>query len=189
DLQIQDKMTGENLPADLVNYVLNNEISYFPDLYFMANPSRKHRFITRNSRFHVEKRTIQYGVVVYTENCGMLMIKGNTRKPDLVLVNHKEEITDQYDNILNPLAAFEVLSPSTAHIDLTEKLSEYKEIPSLQTYIIISQNEPKVWQYSRTENNIWLLTELEDMNDFIILDFLPETVYVFLKEIYEDIEF
>ncbi|TAD99916.1 MAG: Uma2 family endonuclease, partial [Bacteroidetes bacterium] len=125
----------------MVNYILNNEIDYFPNIYSTFMTTFKHSRIIRNTRIRIEKRVEGQEIIVYSEGRNMLMIGGNVRIPDIVVVNEKE-IMDIHDNLQNPLAAFEVLSPSTAHIDFTEKLAEYKKIPTLQTYIIISQNEP-----------------------------------------------
>jgi Uma2 family endonuclease len=49
-----------------------------------------------------------------------------------------------------PVLLVEVLSPSTAEIDLGDKASEYLQIPSLLAYIVLSQDEPKAWVWSRT---------------------------------------
>ena len=54
-----------------------------------------------------------------------------------------------------PLFIAEVLSPSTAGIDFVEKRDEYLAIASLQTYLICSQDEPRVWVWSRTADGAW----------------------------------
>jgi Uma2 family endonuclease len=42
-----------------------------------------------------------------------------------------------------PVFLAEVLSPSTAEIDLGDKAAEYLHVPSLHAYIVLSQDEPK----------------------------------------------
>jgi Uma2 family endonuclease len=61
-----------------------------------------------------------------------------------------------------PILIVEVLSPSTAGLDFTVKLEEYKAISSVQTYLISSQDEPRAWVWSRQINGSWprLPTEL-----------------------------
>jgi Uma2 family endonuclease len=61
-----------------------------------------------------------------------------------------------------PILIVEVLSPSTAGLDFTVKLEEYKAIPSVQTYLISSQDEPRAWVWSRQSDGAWprLPTEL-----------------------------
>jgi Uma2 family endonuclease len=49
-----------------------------------------------------------------------------------------------------PVFLAEVLSPSTAEIDLGDKAAEYLRVPSLHAYIASSQDEPKAWVFERT---------------------------------------
>lgn len=48
-----------------------------------------------------------------------------------------------------PVLIVEVLSPSSTGTDLTAKLAEYTSLPSLQAYIVASQDEPIVWVWQR----------------------------------------
>jgi Uma2 family endonuclease len=50
-----------------------------------------------------------------------------------------------------PILIVEVLSPGTLHIDFGEKKQEYLGLPSLDTYLIVSPDEPRVWVWRRTE--------------------------------------
>ena len=50
----------------------------------------------------------------------------------------------------NPTLLFEVSSPSTEKIDRTRKLQQYLQIPSLQAYFLVSQNEPLIEAYTRS---------------------------------------
>jgi Uma2 family endonuclease len=61
-----------------------------------------------------------------------------------------------------PVFIAEVLSPSTAGLDFTSKLQEYTAIASVQTYLVCSQDEPRVWVWSRQSDGTWpkLPTEL-----------------------------
>jgi Uma2 family endonuclease len=54
-----------------------------------------------------------------------------------------------------PIFIAEVLSPSTTAIDFTEKVEEYTAIPSVQTYLICSQDEPRAWSWSRLSDGVW----------------------------------
>jgi Uma2 family endonuclease len=46
-----------------------------------------------------------------------------------------------------PALIAEVLSPSSATLDLGDKAAEYLRLPSLVTYLVLSQDEIKVWVY------------------------------------------
>jgi Uma2 family endonuclease len=46
-----------------------------------------------------------------------------------------------------PVLIAEVLSPSSATLDLGDKAAEYLRLPSLAAYLVLSQNEIKAWVY------------------------------------------
>ncbi|MBU2582183.1 MAG: Uma2 family endonuclease [Alphaproteobacteria bacterium] len=50
-----------------------------------------------------------------------------------------------------PSLLVEVLSPSSVGTDMTEKPAEYASIPSLEAYIVASQDEPIVWLWLRRD--------------------------------------
>ncbi len=50
-----------------------------------------------------------------------------------------------------PVLLVEVLSPSSVGTDMTEKPSEYGSLPSLQAYIVASQDEPIAWLWLRNQ--------------------------------------
>ena len=54
-----------------------------------------------------------------------------------------------------PIMLGEVLSPSTAGIDFTEKRDEYFAITALQTYLICAADEPRVWAWRRSADRSW----------------------------------
>ena len=58
--------------------------------------------------------------------------------------------------VANPVALFEVLSPSTRIYDYTNKAEEYKKIPSLAYYIMLDSEQPRVECRRRGENNSWV---------------------------------
>ncbi len=53
-----------------------------------------------------------------------------------------------------PVLIAEVLSPSTAEIDLGDKAAEYQRIPTLFAYLVLSQDEPKAWVYFRADAHL-----------------------------------
>ncbi|EJW11291.1 hypothetical protein A33M_3302 [Rhodovulum sp. PH10] len=51
-----------------------------------------------------------------------------------------------------PVLIAEVLSPSTLATDFGAKVREYTGLPSLLTYLVLSQDEPRAWVWRRGEN-------------------------------------
>jgi Uma2 family endonuclease len=54
-----------------------------------------------------------------------------------------------------PLLIAEILSPSFMADDVGGKAQEYLKLDSLRHYIILSQDEPRVWLWSRREDGRW----------------------------------
>jgi Uma2 family endonuclease len=69
------------------------------------------------------------------------------RYPDVVV--DRADGGDKDARATAPVLLAEVLSPSTAEIDLGDKAVEYLQIPSVLTYMIFSQDEPKAWVWTR----------------------------------------
>lgn len=51
----------------------------------------------------------------------------------------------------SPILIAEVLSPGTCHIDFGDKLREYLTLPTLDTYLVLSPDEPRIWVWQRTD--------------------------------------
>ena len=52
--------------------------------------------------------------------------------------------------IQSPLIVVEVLSPSTERYDRTEKFTRYMHCPTLEVYILVSQDEQYIEVYRRS---------------------------------------
>jgi len=51
-----------------------------------------------------------------------------------------------------PLLLAEILSPSSIARDFGEKVADYTSLPSLLHYLVLSQDEPRVWLWARSED-------------------------------------
>ncbi len=87
-----------------------------------------------------------------------------------------------------PVVIFEVLSKSTESYDRGTKLEAYCSISSLQAYLLVSQNEPKVEMYSRTEHGeFWTYVSLIGLEKEIEIESIG--VRLQLSEVYKTIVF
>src|SRR5262249_28209470 len=85
--------------------------------------------------------------------------------PDVVIVCDEPEFEDAvFDTLLNPRALVEVLSDSTEKYDRGAKFGHYRQIPSLQEYVLVAQDRPLVERYVRQADNSWLLTVFEGLS-------------------------
>lgn len=49
----------------------------------------------------------------------------------------------------------EVLSPSSLETDLHEKAEEYTALPSLRAYVVLAQDEPRLWVWQRGDDGLF----------------------------------
>src|SRR5579871_1540587 len=79
--------------------------------------------------------------------------------PDLVAVceEPRYEVLNGIHTLLNPTLIAEVLSDSTEQNDRGEKWNCYQTLPSLQSYVLISQNKPLIEVYQR-QGEGWFYT-------------------------------
>ncbi len=85
-------------------------------------------------------------------NSGSRLLVG-VRFPDVVVDRASARLKDLACEA--PVFIAEVLSPSTAALDLNTKQREYTAITSLQSYLVCSQDEPRVWLWARSPNGTW----------------------------------
>jgi Uma2 family endonuclease len=108
--------------------------------------------------------------------------------PDVMVVSGQLEFAEgRRDTITNPLMIAEVLSESTANYDRGEKFKLYRTISSLKEYIIISQSDKQVEQFSKTIDNKWILSEYDEENALLALTSVQ--FQISLLDIYDKVDF
>lgn len=75
--------------------------------------------------------------------------------PDLVITCNSEDLQAK-DSIQHPLIIIEVLSPGTAGYDYGKKFKYYRQIESLEEYVLIDSESVSVESYQRGEGKLWL---------------------------------
>lgn len=107
--------------------------------------------------------------------------------PDLTVVCGQPLYSDDgYDNLLNPTVVFEVLSPSTEARDRTDKWLRYRQIPSLQQYVLVSQSRPWIEVFTRS-GDVWTYTDAQGLDAALPLAAIGVTLA--LGEVYGRVTF
>ncbi|MFN8454993.1 MAG: Uma2 family endonuclease [Anaerolineae bacterium] len=79
--------------------------------------------------------------------------------PDAMVVCGSIEYAEgRNDTITNPIVIFEVLSKSTRDYDRGKKFELYRDLPSLQEYVLIDQERVYLEHYHKVEDGRWVLT-------------------------------
>jgi Uma2 family endonuclease len=108
--------------------------------------------------------------------------------PDVSIICGNPDFTDdKFDTVKNPTVIFEILSPSTRNYDLGGKFLLYKQIETLKEYILIDSESTKVIKYSRNDDNSWLMTEMNLLDEYLKLDSVQ--IELQLIDIYDNVKF
>ena len=107
--------------------------------------------------------------------------------PDIGIVCEEPRFEDDvFDILLNPIVVVEVLSPSTEAYDRGDKFAHYRQLESLQEYILVSQEKVCVDHYVRHAAQ-WLLTDFQKLEEHLPLTSIQCELP--LQEIYENVPF
>ena len=137
----------------------------------IAGASFAHNFITLDTATHLNNQLMDTECQV--ASTGDLRVKvAQTESyfyPNIVVVCGEPRAEDNvFDTLLNPTLIVEVLSASTEMYDKDEKFTHYRQIDSLQEYILISQDKVQVLRYRRHEPE-WIPTEFRTLADVVPL--------------------
>ena len=120
----------------------------------MSGASRAHNLITMNIANQFYNQLVDRECEVYASEMRVRpgLSKSAYYYPDVVVVCGEPRFEDDtFDTLLNPMLVVEVLSRSTAAYDRGEKFEHYKQIASLQAYVLVSQDSVRVEHYCRRE--------------------------------------
>jgi Uma2 family endonuclease len=106
--------------------------------------------------------------------------------PDtMVICGEIEKSKDEINAVTNPILIVEVVSKSSASYDRGDKFYFYRQIETLQEYIIIEQEKALVEIYKR-KGDLWKITRISGLECKIFLSSLD--VEIDLVEVYRDVE-
>lgn len=107
--------------------------------------------------------------------------------PDVGVVCEEPCFEDEvFDTLLNPIVVIEVLSPSTEAYDRGEKFAHYRQLTSLQEYVLVAQDQVRVEHYRRQERQ-WIFTDFEGPDERLLLPSIECELP--LQDIYERVTF
>jgi Uma2 family endonuclease len=162
---------------------------YHGETFAMAGATKEHTGIKDNLAGETRLQLKGTGCRILTSDLRVKVEKsGLYTYPDAVVICGKGQFEDAVlDTLLNPRAIAEVLSESTEAYDRGDKFELYKQIPSLQEYILIAQDRPFVERHVRQPDGTWEKTEFKGLETTFVYASVP--VQVPLAEIYRDVGF
>ncbi len=142
------------------------------EIHAMAGASRNHNLICVNLTVSLSTQLRGKPCEVYANDMRVKVDEtGMYTYPDIVAVCDEPAFEDtQTDTLLNPLLIIEVLSDSTERYDRGAKFLHYRNLPSLQDYLLVAQHECRVEHYARQTDHRWSLTDYQNLDETIVIE-------------------
>ena len=103
--------------------------------------------------------------VLNSDNRLFIQQSGLYTYPDVMVICGKIQLLERRkDTVTNPLLIIEVLSDSTRDYDRGAKFEFYKQIPSLQEYILVESERPRVECYRRAADDRWMIEAFDGLD-------------------------
>ncbi len=171
-LSVADYLTGED-GAELRHEYIGGQV------YAMTGASDRHGLIVLNIATALRPRIRGSGCQLFANDMKVRLRIGSDDLfyyPDLLLTCDPGDRETYYRT--RPCLIVEVLSASTERVDRREKLLAYATLPSLQEYLLVSQERREVQVHRRSTD--WAAERLTDGSvrlDCLAAELALETIY------------
>jgi Uma2 family endonuclease len=158
-------------------------------VYAMAGASRTHNLICTNTVAALHPQLRQTPCEIYQGDMRVKVQFGDLYSyPDVTIVCDEPQFADsKQDMLLNPVILVEVLSPTTANYDRGRKFQQYRQLESIQEYLLIEQDSPRIERYLRQADNTWLLSDAIGLDASLELPSIGCTLK--LADVYQKVTF
>ncbi|MEM6456573.1 MAG: Uma2 family endonuclease [Acidobacteriota bacterium] len=142
-LSVADYLAHERASAERHEYIDG-------DLFAMTGASVAHNRIVRNLLTHLHPQ-LTGGCEAFASDLRVHVRATDLfAYPDLIVACPPLDLDrDHGDTLRNPTVLVEVLSPSTEAYDRGRKFAHYRQIDSLQVYLLVAQDAPRIERYRR----------------------------------------
>lgn len=154
--------------AEYLELEVKNEIKYEfhnGEIYAMSGGTLNHAIISGNLFTSVKS-----GLKNNNSNCNTFNSDARVHIPELNVYVYPDtsvvcgdiEQSEEGHAICNPILIVEVLSKGTASYDRGDKFHKYQNIPSLEEYVLIQQENKIIDIYYRQpKSDLWRITRFE----------------------------
>lgn len=158
---------------------------YRGEIFAMAGAGNRHNIIFSNV-------FIAIGIALKGKKCRpfgsdlRIHIPENTlyTYPDIsIICGDIENSFEDEDTAVGPAVIIEILSPATRNYDRGEKFMLYRDIKTLQNYVLIDSQSIHAEVFSINKNNLWELKEYKNAADNLVISSIDFTMA--LREVYE----
>lgn len=157
------------------DYLALESVSEFRHEYYqgyifdMTGGKPPHAIITSNAVRELGYKLVRKGCTTFSSDMCVKTPTTTYAYPDFTALCGKPlYITEQrVTSLLNPQLIVEVLSPTTAKFDQTDKFDEYSSIPEFNTYLLIWQDRPLAELRIRVNEDTWQTRRFEGLDAII----------------------
>jgi Uma2 family endonuclease len=158
------------------------------EMFAMAGGTPVHSLIGANLARELGNKLHGKKCVPYNADLRILVERtGLYTYPDLSVFCGPIQLGAGDDTVTNPTLLVEVLSPSTEAYDRGQKFLHYRQIPSLQEYLLVSQSEPLLELFTRQSGGEWVLRQASGLDARLEIPTLE--IAIELAEIYAHVQF
>lgn len=156
------------------------------ELIAMAGASARHNLIAGNVIRALGNRLAGRCLVFPSDQRVHTRTTSLYAYPDVTVVCGRPEFHPKDGLVVvNPSLLVEVLSETTEAWDRGAKAAHYRQLPSLQAYVLVSQAERRVEIFRRGEHGEWILSEYQDDAVAVVP---PLGIELPLDEVYRGVE-
>jgi len=159
------------------------------EMYAMSGAREGHNLVASNLNAELVTQLRKRPCKAYMSDMRVhIASTGLYTYPDAsALCGEPQFLDDTRDTLLNPQVIVEVLSPSTEAYDRGRKFGQYRTIPSLREYLLISSERMSVEHFTRGEDGAWILRARNNPQDVVELTSL--SVRIALADLYDKVDF
>lgn len=154
------------------------------EVFAMAGGTTRHNLLIGNCYAALRAGLRGRACRVFFESVQLAVEQGRYYNyPDVMVTCAAADLIAER-TVTSPVLLIEVLSKSTETRDRSWKFNQYKQLPSLQHYLLVSQATCLVEWYRREQSGVWSFTPLALFTDELLIPELDLTLR--LQDIYED---
>jgi Uma2 family endonuclease len=159
------------------------------EIVYLSGASRAHNLLCSNVYFRLRQQAITSDWIPFLAGVAVLTpLIPPYRYPDVVAVFGEPifQNVSGVDALINPTLIVEVLSPATETRDREEKFFGYRAIPTFLEYLLVSQNQLLVTQYTKQPDGQWFRQDVSNIESTLSLGSVDCNLTV--AEIYEGVD-
>lgn len=159
------------------------------EVFAMSGGTTRHNTITGNTYIVLREQTRGTPCRVYMADVKLRVAQADAVFYPDVFVTCSTADAARAQEQQDALLVVEVLSPGTERVDRGSKFESYRLLPTLQAYVLASQDRPHVEAFVRNAEGRWTLFEASGPDATLQLPTAGQPFAFALADLYRDVDF